>query len=159
MELRRYRYLLLLVLAMFATSMLRADVTGTITGFVHDSTGAVVPNANLVATDATTNLTKETPSDNQGEYTFLALPPGRYKIVATLTGFKAATVNDIDLKVNDQLRFDITLAVGSIDQTISIEANALQVQTSGTQLGAVVESQEMLALPLNGRSYLDLLSL
>jgi hypothetical protein len=159
MELRRYRYLLLLILAMFATSTSRADVTGTITGFVHDSTGAVVPNADLVATDATTNLTKETHSDGQGQYTFLALPPGRYKIVATLTGFKAATVNDIDLKVNDQLRFDLVLTVGSIDQAISIEANAIQVQTASTQLGSVVESREMLALPLNGRSYLDLLSL
>ncbi len=66
MELRRYRYLLLLILAMFATSTLRADVTGTITGIVHDSTGAVVPNADLVATDATTNLTKETHSDSSG---------------------------------------------------------------------------------------------
>ena len=159
MELRRYRYIFLLLLVMFGTSRLRADVTGTISGTVRDSTGAAVPNADLVATDATTNLTKETHSDGQGQYTFLALPPGRYKVVATLTGFKAATLNDIDLKVNDQLRFDLVLAVGSIDQAISIEANAIQVQTVSTQLGAVVESKEMLALPLNGRSYLDLLSL
>jgi Carboxypeptidase regulatory-like domain len=159
MQPRRYRYLLLLLLAVFGTSALRAAVTGTISGFVRDSTGANIPNASLVVTDTTTNLTQEAHADSQGQYTFLALPPGRYKIVATLTGFKAATINDIDLKVNDQLRLDITLAVGSIDQSISIEANALQVQTSSTALGTVVESNEMLALPLNGRSYLDLLSL
>ena len=159
MELRRYRYIFLLLLVMFGTSRLRADVTGTISGTVRDSTGAAVPNADVVATETTTNLTKETHSDTQGQYAFLALPPGKYKIVATLTGFKADTISDIDLKVNDQLHFEITLSVGSIDQSISIEANAVQVQTTSTQIGTTIETKEMLALPLNGRSYLDLISL
>ena len=88
MELRRYRYLLLLLLAMFGTSRLRADVTGTITGFVHDSTGAVIPNADLVATDATTNLSKEVHAETpQGQYTFFALPLAGIRSLPPQSGF------------------------------------------------------------------------
>jgi hypothetical protein len=153
------RYMILLVLAVLGTTYLKADVTGSVEGYVHDSTGAVLPNAHIVATDTATNLTKETSSDENGRYTLIALPPSRYKIAITLTGFKSTAITDIDLKVNDQLRFDVVMTVGSIDQSVSVEANALQVQTSSTQLGTTIESKEMLALPLNGRSYLDLLSL
>ena len=61
--------------------------------------------------------------------------------------------------MNDQLRIDITLEVGSVQQEVKVEANAVQVETESTQLGDVIESKKMLALPLNGRSYLDLLGL
>ena len=63
------------------------------------------------------------------------------------------------LKVNDQLRIDITLKVGSVNEQITIQADAAQVETESTQLGDVIDSKKMLALPLNGRSYLDLLGL
>ena len=61
---------------------------------------------------------------------------------------------DIDLKVNDQLHYDITLQVGTLQEHVSVEANAIQVESENTQLGDVIESKKMLALPLNGRSYL-----
>ena len=63
------------------------------------------------------------------------------------------------MKVNDQLRIDVTLEVGSVQQEVSVNANAVQVETESTQLGDVIESKKMLSLPLNGRSYIDLLGL
>ena len=149
----------LCLLVLLGSASLMADVTGSIQGYVRDSSGAVISGTRVTVTEVATNLNRETTTDSQGAYTFLALPPGRYQIVATITGFRQATLKDIDLKVNDELRFDLTLAVGAAQETVSVEANAVQVQTVSTTLGTTIESPQILAMPLNGRSYLDLLSL
>src|SRR6185295_7900215 len=145
-------------LALFS-SCLWADVTGSILGVVHDATQAVVAGARIVATNSETNFSRETVSAVDGSYRLLALPSGRYKVTATASGFQQFTTNDIDVRVNDQLRIDIALEVGSVQQEISVTATAIQVETSNTQLGDVIESRKILALPLNGRSYIDLLGL
>jgi len=151
---------LLLVLAIiFGPTALRADVTGSILGVVHDRSQAVVAGARIVATNVQTNFKQETVSAADGSYRILALPAGTYKVTVTSPGFQQYTATDVDLKVNDQLRVDVTLDVGSVTEKVEISANAVQVQTESTQLGDVIESKKMLALPLNGRSYLDLLGL
>jgi hypothetical protein len=71
----------------------------------------------------------------------------------TAAGFQQFTVTDIDLKVNDQFRLDAMLTVGNMQQLVSVEANTVQVQTESTQLGDVIDTQKMLSLPLNGRSF------
>src|SRR5690242_2441091 len=157
---RRFTWLLLFgVLSFLGSSSLRADVTGSILGVVRDATQAVVANVRIVATNAETNLNRETISAADGSYRLLALPAGKYKVTATASGFQQFTTTDIDVKVNDQLRVDVTLEVGSVQQEVNVTANAVQVETAATQLGDVIESKKMLALPLNGRSYLDLLGL
>src|SRR5467141_1579681 len=151
---------LLLVLAIILSPpALRADVTGSILGVVRDRTQAVVAGARIIATNVQTNFKLETISAADGSYRILALPAGNYKLTATAAGFQQYTATDIDLKVNDQLRIDIALEVGSVQQEVSVSANAVQVETESTQLGDVIESKKMLSLPLNGRSYLDLLGL
>jgi hypothetical protein len=151
--------LLLCVLSFSSSSVLRADVTGSILGVVRDPTQALVAGAQIVATNAETNLKRETTSAADGSYRILALPAGTYKVTATAPGFQQYTTTDIDVRVNDQLRIDILLKVGSMQQEVSVIANAAQVETASTQLGDVIESKKMLALPLNGRSYIDLLGL
>ena len=151
--------LLLALSALVGSTVVRADVTGSILGVVHDKSQAVVGGARIVATNTATNLTRDTASGPDGSYRLLALPAGTYKVTATAPGFQQFTTSDIDVKVNDQLRIDITLEVGSVQQEVSVEANAVQVETASTQLGDVIESKKMLALPLNGRSYIDLLGL
>ena len=147
------------VLLAFLCSNAVADVTGSILGVVRDRTNAVVVGARVVATNAQTNFSKAANSGPDGTYRILALPAGPYKVVAEASGFERFTATDIDVKVNDQLRIDITLDVGSVQNQVSVEASAVQVQTESTQLGDVIESKKMLALPLNGRSYIDLLGL
>jgi len=149
----------LLFVALICCNPARADVTGSILGVVHDPTQAVVAGARIVATNADTNLTRETVSAVDGSYRFLALPAGTYKVAATASGFQQFVTTDIDVKVNDQLKIDITLQVGSVQQEVDVTANAVQVETASTQLGDVIESKKMLALPLNGRSFIDLLGL
>ncbi len=151
---------ILIVLIMLTSgALVRADVTGSILGVVHDRSQAVVAGARIVATNVQTNFSQETTSAADGSYRILALPAGTYKMTVTAAGFKQYNTTDIDLKVNDQLRIDVALEVGGVNEVVEISANAVQVQTENTQLGDVIESKKMLALPLNGRSYLDLLGL
>jgi len=140
-------------------AVLRADVTGSILGVVHDRSQAVISGARIVVTNVQTNLKKDATSGADGSYHLLALPAGNYQLSVTAAGFRTFTEKDIVVKVNDELRFDVTLDVGNVTETVEITANAVQVQTENTQLGDVIESKKMLALPLNGRSYIDLLGL
>ena len=154
----RLSYLIVSILT-FASILARADVTGSITGVVHDRAQAVVAGAKVQITNAQTNFTQVTTSAADGSYHFLALPAGKYQITATSAGFTPYMATDITLQVNDQLRIDITLQVGTVKEEVSVTADTVHVETESTQLGDVIDSKKMLALPLNGRSYLDLLGL
>ena len=155
----RLPYLIVSILCLFSAIVARADVTGSITGVVHDPAQAAVVGAKVQVTNVQTNFSQVTTTATDGSYHFLALTAGAYQITATFAGFKPYTATDITLQVNDQLRIDITLQVGTVKEEISISASAVHVETDSTQLGDVIDSKKMLALPLNGRSYLDLLGL
>lgn len=154
-----YLFVSTVLIMLISTTVLRADVTGAISGVVRDRSQAVVVGAKIVITNTDTNLSQETKSGSDGTYRYLALAVGHYKITVTSAGFRPATVTNIELKVNDQLSFDFDLDLGPVQDEISISANAVQVQTESTQLGDVMDSKKMLALPLNGRSFIDLLGL
>jgi len=147
------------LLVLLGTARLWADVTGSILGYVRDKSGAVLPNANVTATETATGYSRTVATDSSGQYSILALPPGHYRLAASVAGFQQQVLDNVDLNVNDALHFDFLLQVGSISESISVEANALQVQTVTTATGTTIESPQILAMPLNGRSYLDLLSL
>ena len=157
---QRYFAPIFVILALFlAPSSLFADVTGSILGVVRDPSQAVLKGVRVTVTNTQTNLSQDTVTGDDGSYHFLALPAGTYRLNATVAGFQQFQTTDIVLKVNDQLRVDIAMRVGNVKEEVSVAANAVQVQTESTQLGDVIDSKKMLALPLNGRSYLDLLGL
>jgi hypothetical protein len=152
--------LFLIVLTLLASAnFLYADVTGSISGVVKDRSAAAIVGAKVVATKADNNATYETVSGGDGSFRFLALPVGTYKLTVTANGFRSITETGIVVKVNDQLKYDLTLDVGTVTEAVEVLANSVQVQTENTQLGDVIDSKKMLALPLNGRSYIDLLGL
>lgn len=138
---------------------LHADVTGTISGVVHDSSGAVVANATITATETSTNFQRSATSGANGEYRLLALPAGKYTVEAIAPGFEKFVTTGVTLQVNDQLRVDVSLQIGTLKESVNVEANSVQVETESTQLGQVVDSKQMLSMPLNGRSFIDLLGL
>jgi Carboxypeptidase regulatory-like domain len=149
----------LLILFITSTGPARADVTGSILGIVRDPTGAVIPGASVTATNVDTNQARTATSDGAGEYRILALPVGRYKIEASNAGFQKFITTGIDLTVNAQRRVDVTLQVGAVEQQIEVTAASVAIETTATQLGQVIETKKLLGLPLNGRSYIDLLGL
>ena len=150
---------IVLTLCTLGGAALQAQVTGAINGRVTDSSGAIVSGAKVTATNVSTNFAQGAVTDTAGEYHLLALSPGTYSVSIAATGFKTFTTNAIDVKVNDQQRIDAALTVGGVEQSVSVEANTVQVESDSTQLGDVIESKQMLAMPLNGRSYLDLMAL
>jgi hypothetical protein len=136
-----------------------ADVTGTILGTVRDSSNAVVVAAKVAATNIDTNFVRETVSGSEGEYRLLALPPGNYKVITTAPGFEQFIATGITVRVNDELRIDVKLQVGTVREAVTVEANTVQTETESTQLGQVINTKQILSLPLNGRSFIDLLGL
>jgi len=152
-------FLIVLILLGVAT-VTRADVTGSIQGVVRDRSQGAIAGAQITILNVATNLKYQATTGTDGSYRVLALPVGTYRLTVSSTGFRNFAESDIVVKVNDQLQIDVTMDVGSAQQeVINVEANAVQVQTESTQLGDVIDSKKMLALPLNGRSYIDLLGL
>jgi carboxypeptidase family protein len=148
-----------IVAFLLAPSGLLADTNGSILGLVRDQSQAVIKGARITVTNTQTNVSQTTVSAEDGSYRFLALPVGTYKLNAISVGFEQFITTDIVVKVNDQLRIDVSLRVGNVQEEVNVAAGAVQVETESTQLGDVIDSKKMLALPLNGRSYLDLLGL
>ena len=146
----------LLLAAVLLPGFLMADVTGTILGVITDPSGAVVQGVQMKATNVDTNQSSETTSNDTGQYRILALPSGQYKVEASSAGFQTFVVTGVALSVNEQRRVDVVLRVGTTQQEVSVNANALQVETTNTQLGEVIDEKKILGLPLNGRSYIDL---
>ncbi|PYV44313.1 MAG: hypothetical protein DMG06_07040 [Acidobacteria bacterium] len=153
-------FVVLGIVLWFGTERARADVTGTILGNVTDPSGAAVPGATVTLSHPDTGLTRQTATDSIGFYQFLAVPVGEnYIVEVELKGFQKSTQSGIKLLVNQKYRADFQLVVGEITQTVEVSANAAQVESTSTQLGDVIEDRKMTNLPLNGRSYIDLLGL
>jgi hypothetical protein len=153
------RGVLLVLVALCSSAVLRADVTGSVQGTVHDRSGGAIVGAKVLITNVATNNTLETTTAADGTFRVLALAAGTYKLSVSATGFRPFLEDGIVVSVNDQLHFDVSLDVGSVSDKVEVAANAVQVQTESTQLGDVIDSKKMLALPLNGRSFIDLLGL
>src|SRR5579863_5128286 len=145
---------------MLLVSPLRADITGSILGAVTDTTGAAVPGAAVSLSNTNTGFSRKTVTDGSGNYELLAVPAAEdYAIDVEGKGFRRASQTGITLLVNQQLRTNFQLQVGEMKETVTVQAEPVQVESNSTQLGDVIEDQKMTALPLNGRSYLDLLGL
>ena len=136
-----------------------ASVGGSISGTVKDPTGRVLPKANVAAREVNTGLAYHTRTDSKGTYTFPLLPVGHYRLEVQESGFRSYQRTDIVLDTNAVLTLDASLEVGSVADTVSVTDEALHVETTSTQLGQVITGRQMTAVPLDGRSYTDLLSL
>lgn len=135
------------------------DATGKIAGNVTDATGAVVPGATVVVTNLDTKTIKKTLTDKQGFYQVLQLPIGSYEVSAEATGFSKAVSRPANaLEINQTLRVDIRLEVGATKDVVTVESQAVNVETENTTVGGTVTGQAIFELPLNGRNTLDLLA-
>jgi len=134
-------------------------VTGRISGTVKDPTGAVVPNAQITALETQTGIKNSTVTDSAGFYSFPSLPVGHYDLEVRTGGFKDFKQTGLVLDVNTALTVDIPLELGEASQEVTVNAAAVQVETTNTQMGEVINDTKMTTVPLNGRSYTDLLAL
>ena len=136
-----------------------AQSTAQISGTVKDSTGAVLPGAEVTATQTETGIARNTVSNETGAYALPNLPLGPYKLEASLPGFRTFVQTGIVLQVNSNPVVNVTLEVGQRTEQIEIQANAALVETRIVGVGQVMETQRILDLPLNGRNVTELITL
>ena len=153
------RIVVTLFLGLFAQT-LWAQVSGEFLGMVTDPSGSAVAAAKVVLQNVGTGLVRQTSTDATGNYEFLAVPVGDgYNVAVEAPGFEKTVQSGFRLLVNQRFRVDFSLRVGQVTENINVTGSPVQVESSSTQLGEVIQDQKVEALPLNGRSYLDLLGL
>ena len=134
--------------------------TGTITGLVMDSSGAVVPNAPVKITNVNTNVTRDLVTDSAGLYVAPNLLPGHYSVAVSLTGFRPESKVGLVLSLGQTITMNFTLQPGTQKQEITVVGTAQQLVDSTTStMGEVITEKPLQDLPLNGRNYLGLVAL
>ncbi|HEV3215312.1 MAG TPA: TonB-dependent receptor [Vicinamibacterales bacterium] len=132
---------------------------GEITGLVKDPGGAAVPGATVTVTSVETNLQRVLVSSGNGVYTAPSLPPGDYRVDVELSGFKPVRREGIRLSTGEKARIDFDLAVGDVREQVTVTADAPILRAETASLGSVVEHEQVVQLPLNGRTFITLASL
>ena len=135
----------------------QAGATGTILGTVTDNSGAVVTNANVDVTNMATGVSKRTQTSSAGDYTVPYLQPGIYSVTVQAPGFEKSVVQNITLVVAQEARANVTLKPGGIAETLTVEANAVALETDSSTVSQTVTQEQVNELPLNGRNFLSLL--
>jgi Carboxypeptidase regulatory-like domain len=151
----------MLSLGLALTGRLNAQgvTSATLLGTVTDSGGAVIPNASIQVKNVGTDQAQQVTTDAQGRYTVPDLPVGNYEAQASAQGFQTVVRRGITLTVGQQGVVDFSMMVGQSQQTITVEAQVTQVDTSSTAVASYVEQKQINDLPLNGRNFTDLVTL
>lgn len=129
---------------------------GQITGLVKDQAGAAVPGATVTVTETRTNLQRVVVSTSDGVYTVPSLAPGEYRLDLELSGFRPVRREGIRLATGETARVDFDLAVGTVQEQVTVVADAPVVREATASLGTVVENEQVVQLPLNGRLFIML---
>lgn len=146
-------------LSLLVALPLRAATGGSISGTLTDPSGAVITGATLTATDAVTGTQFKATSDDKGFYSFPSLPVGKYDLRIEADGFKRYTKTGLVIDADGALKVNVVLEIGASTQTVTVSATAVQLDTVSNEMGEVVTGKTMTAVPLNGRSYTDLLAI
>ncbi len=149
----------LVVLIFCAPSFGQAVVNSRLTGAVTDSSGASIAGAQVMLTETSTGLVRHAQTDTDGSYTFPDLPTGDYQIDVKKEGFSAYVQRKIVLEVGSNPTLNVVLQVGAVNQEVTVSGSAAMVETHSNIIGQVVNQQEVVDLPLNGRDAMQLLTL
>ena len=144
------------LMAVCLSPELHAQVAGTISGYVKDASGAVIPAAAVTAVSAEQQLTRSAVTDDTGFYNLLAMPSGVYDISITAPGFEKLMQNKVRLTLGENLRLDGTLKVGSVSSEVTVSSTATLVNTTSQTLSGLVDDRRVQDLPLNGRNVMSL---
>src|SRR5580692_2299645 len=153
----RFLFVLLVVLIGFSASTFAQQAT--IVGTVTDPSGAVVPNVSITVTNTETSVSRIIPTNDAGQYVAVDLQIGHYKVKAEAKGFKVTEQKDIVLTIGDRIRVDFQMQLGAAQETVTVEANAVQVQTDSGERSNLITEQQMSQIAVNGRSIYQLAAL
>jgi hypothetical protein len=151
--------LLALLLGLAAHGKLWAQATGSIVGTVTDTVGATVPDSTVTLLNTGTGDSKTAKADSAGNYQFLQLLPGMYRLSVGDAGFKQFVRQNVEVTVGNATRIDVALEVGAVSETIEVSTESPLVSTQSSSLNYEVGTKQIDALPLNGRNPMNLVSL
>lgn len=149
----------LFLLAYIAAAAMAQTNSGTILGTVRDTQDALVTSAKVTITNVGTGVANTVPVNQAGAYTVPYLIPGQYTVSAEAAGFKRTTREGIQLRVSDQLVIDLRLDIGAISESVTVKDTPPVLESASVTLGQVVDTKQILDLPLNGRDAMALASL
>ena len=132
-------------------SLVAQEITGSISGIVMDPSGAVLPGVQVAVTNTGTNVSKTVTTGPSGAYVVPFLFFGTYRVTAEVKGFKTARAENIRLSTSEQVRVDLTLAVGDVTETVEVTANDVQLKTEEVSISTTVNQEMIVNLPLAGR--------
>src|SRR3954470_13611693 len=144
---------------LFMATLAFGQTFGAIGGEARDATGAAIAGATVTAVNVGTNASRTVITNDAGDYNFPSLPPGTYLVRVEKPGFKAVVRNQIELQVQQAARVDFELQVGQVSESIEAQGSAALLPTEDATVGPVMENPRIVELPLNGRNYLQLVSL
>ncbi len=144
------------VLVLLAPAHLCAQATGAISGVITDGQAAALPGVTVEAVNVGTGASRSALSGSDGLYTIPLLPPGPYRVQASLTGFRTLVRERIVVQVNQTARVNLTLDLGSLQETVTVKGEAPLIETSHATLGVVIDQRQVVELPLNGRNFAQL---
>src|SRR5581483_3752671 len=141
---------------LFLPALARAQAVGALAGVVTDESGAVMPGVTIDATNTATGIARTAVSGSDGYYAIPQVAPGTYTVKAAITGFKEVTHRGIVVSVGDTSRVDFKLAVGGVQENVTVSGAAPLVETAHATLGITIDQQKVVELPLNGRNFAQL---
>src|ERR1017187_4626813 len=150
------RVLMSVFLLLACASFAGAQVQGVVTGTIFDSTGAIIPGAGVVLTNAGTGINQEAKVNASGEYRFSLVPPGVYKLDVKAAGFTEKQITEIKVDASETVPVNVTLAVATASTTIDVEAAPALVQTASSDLSTTVNLRTIESMPLLTRNVFDL---
>jgi len=153
------RVLLVLFCLMGSTVMLAQSTGGRVLGRVADPSGAVLTGVKVTLTNEATGVSRSAQTNSSGDYVFVEVPPGNYRVEFEQTGFKKNVQKEVTVEVNGVVTLNSTLQVGAAQETVEVTSEAPLVDTTSTQLGAVVNDRSVSNLPLAERNTYQFLSL
>lgn len=157
---QRFNLALLLILALAATTRSPGQVVGAaISGTVHDETGAGLPTANVTIKSVETGAERRLTADQNGRYSAPSIAVGRYEVSASKQGFNSEVKTGIELVVGQSTVVDLTLKVGEVRQEVTVEETPSPVTVTTQETSGLVSEKQVKDLPLNGRSYDELITL
>ncbi|MBI2834239.1 MAG: carboxypeptidase regulatory-like domain-containing protein, partial [Acidobacteria bacterium] len=133
-----------------------AQTTATLTGIVEDPSGGVLPGVHLTLRQTDTGLTRSSVTGGDGRFVFAGLPVGPYDLRAELSGFRTQVWQDLVVTVGETAVVSLVMAVGGVEQEVTVTAEGTRVNTTTPELCYLVGGQSIESLPLNGRNYTDL---
>src|SRR5882672_6895631 len=153
------RVFVLMFVCLMGLAVCRADELAAVTGLVTDPNGRSVPGVTILITNLGTNIVSRTVTNDQGIYRVPSLQPGIYRMTLDKDGFKSIVKSGIELHVQDVASINFELQIGSVNETVTVEAGGLVINTTDGAVSTVVDQTYIKNMPLNGRSLQDLLLL